>query len=453
MIDKFIKGLRIILILIFFVWGVSWISVKAHHKELKDRNFIEKLVVDAGNYPPLIRQWFNERFNKTVKAHKIALDENTYRIGEFPKDSKINDSLFLLYYNYLGDNKGKVFLKNIKSGETAYSWNIPLERIIEDLNKLSSGLSEKYFNDSLSVNLSLKIKKNIPSIHITAPIITNDTSLIFSSGNTPSYMYKIDKKSKLLWKSKNLVHHSIQLDNEGNIWTCSIDLKHKDANYKDYREDALLCMGLDGKVKSFKSLTDIFKANNLYKELIGSSPNYKQSYGLDPYHLNDVLPVNKNGKYWQKGDLFLSLRNKSLVLLYRPSKDSIIWYQKGPWLGQHDINIVNDSTISIFNNNIWFFKSHNTDSKSNIGFYNFSKNNVEFKFDTIFHSAFEGRQSQIPGGGIIIEATGESLYYILDSIGTVKGKFYIPYYSNPNNAMYPSWARVYLKKDNKFIIP
>lgn len=419
MIDKFIKTLRVILVLIFLVWGVSWISVKAHRKELKERNLIENTIVEVGNLPGIIKLWFTEKFVKQKRAIKIILTNDTYRIGEFPENSIINDSLFLLYYNYLGNNRGKVYLRSIKNGDLVYSWDIPLEKIMQDLKGLEKNLSDKYFNDSLSVNLSLKVNKNIPSISIRSPIITNDSSLIFSSGD-PSYMYKIDKKSRLLWKSDMMIHHSIQLDNQGNIWTCSIDLQHKEANYRSYREDALLCMSLDGKVKFFKPLTDIFKANNLYKKLIGSSPNYKQNYGLDPYHLNDILPVNKSGKYWQKGDLFLSLRNKSLVMLYRPSKDSIIWYQQGPWLGQHDINIVNDSIISFFNNNIWFFKKHNADLKSNIAFYNFSKNETVFKYDGIFHSAFQGRQSQIPGGGLIIEATGESKYYILDSLGNVK---------------------------------
>ena len=43
------------------------------------------------------------------------------------------------------------------------------------------------------------------------------------------------------------------------------------------------------------------------------------------------------------------------------------------------------------------------------------------------------------------------LYYLLDSIGNVKYKFYVPYFSNPDFAQYPGWSRVYRKEGERFI--
>ena len=449
-IDKFIKGLRIVMILIFFAWGVSWISVKAHHKELRKRNFIENMVVEAGNLPAIIRQWFKAINGNPEISKKIKISKELYKIGEFPKKSVINDSLYLLYYKYIGNNNGKVYLQNIKHGDTAFTWDIPFIEIMDDLNRIDKYLKNQYLTDSLPLNLSLKIKKNITSIAIRSPIISNDSSLIFHCGT--SYLYKIDKNSKILWKSKRLVHHSIELDNNSNIWTCSIDLHNKEAIFRAYREDAILCLSPNGEEKEFFPLTKIFKSNRLFKKLIGSSENPNNTYGLDPYHLNDVLPVNYNGEYWQRGDIFLSLRSQSMVFQYRPSIDSIIWYQQGLGLGQHDINIVNDSVISFFNNNIWFFRKNNNDLSSNIAFYDFKDDSTIFKYNNIFKSSYEGRQNQIFDKSLIIESTVESIFFILDSLGKVSGEFYIPYFSNPSRAMYPTWARVYLKKNNKFIL-
>ena len=39
----------------------------------------------------------------------------------------------------------------------------------------------------------------------------------------------------------------------------------------------------------------------------------------DPIHLNDIEPVRKDGPYWRKGDLFLSLRSPSIVMLLHSS--------------------------------------------------------------------------------------------------------------------------------------
>ena len=55
--------------------------------------------------------------------------------------------------------------------------------------------------------------------------------------------------------------------------------------------------------------------------------------------------------FWEKGDLFLSLRNLSAIVHYRPSNNKIINYITGPFIKQHDVDIISDEEIMIFNNN------------------------------------------------------------------------------------------------------
>ena len=40
-----------------------------------------------------------------------------------------------------------------------------------------------------------------------------------------------------------------------------------------------------------------------------------------------------------------------MIVLYRPSTNEIIWYIRGPFFNQHDIDILDEKRISIFNNN------------------------------------------------------------------------------------------------------
>jgi len=128
--DKFIKALRYVLILIFIVWIISWLSINGHHKQARDRNFFNNLVIDAGNLPSQIKQYIIT-FNKPHQAVNIN-DKSLVKIGEFVSDSVINDSLYLLYYKYLGASKGKVILQNIKNGDTVFTWDIPLNTIMND---------------------------------------------------------------------------------------------------------------------------------------------------------------------------------------------------------------------------------------------------------------------------------------------------------------------------------
>ena len=64
-----------------------------------------------------------------------------------------------------------------------------------------------------------------------------------------------------------------------------------------------------------------------------------------------LVPNLKTSKYFNKGDLFISCKNISTVFLYRPTTNRILKVIEGPFQSQHDIDIINDSTISIFNNN------------------------------------------------------------------------------------------------------
>ena len=72
---------------------------------------------------------------------------------------------------------------------------------------------------------------------------------------------------------------------------------------------------------------------------------------MNPFHMNDVEPVLEDGPFWRRGDLFVSLRTNSVVLLYRPATDEVLWLRSGPWLHQHDVDIVGESEISVFSNN------------------------------------------------------------------------------------------------------
>ena len=94
------------------------------------------------------------------------------------------------------------------------------------------------------------------------------------------------------------------------------------------------------KVKGFKSFvepTEIIIENGLEYLLFSVGDG---GFDKDPIHLNDIQPVNFDGGFWKKGDVFLSLRHQSMILLYRPSTNEIIWKGTGPFFLQHDVDIL-----------------------------------------------------------------------------------------------------------------
>jgi hypothetical protein len=70
----------------------------------------------------------------------------------------------------------------------------------------------------------------------------------------------------------------------------------------------------DGKLLMNRSVSQILIEDGLKHLVYWGDGDHN-----DPIHLNDIEPVRKNGPYWSKGDLFLSLRSPSTVMLTGPS--------------------------------------------------------------------------------------------------------------------------------------
>lgn len=419
---------------------------------MRDTNLADRTVIFLSDVPERVKTWYAVK--STNREHQEILLEpelEIQQLGKLQNCSSLNDHLYLLHYRYLGKHTGKVWLQNIKSGDVAKSWDIPLAEIFRDLQDLKREFAADYADESSPVHMAPSVPNNISSILVSAPVMAEDSSLIFNCGSL-GYVYKLDNNSQLVWKSAEPVHHSLELDGEGNIWTCSVNFGHPLAKSCRFREDAILCLGADGRQLGLYSLSDIFSENALFEHLVAASPAVRKNYGRDPYHLNDVLPMTSDGRFWNKGDLFLSLRHKNLVMQYRPKTGAVIWYQQGPWLTQHDINVVSDSVISVFNNNVLMMSNQMSKKGSNIALFDFVDGTTQFFGQGIFASGSQGRQTQTVDDCILVEETNKATYILLDSTGAPQCRFYIPYYADPSHAMNPTWGRLYLQEGSRFVL-
>ena len=101
-----------------------------------------------------------------------------------------------------------------------------------------------------------------------------------------------------------------------------------------------------GYILEVHSMAEVLRDNGLDHLILRSGDPQ------DPLHLNDVEPALSASDHMEVGDLFLSFRNLQCVLQFRPSTGEVIRVIDGPLASQHDVDIVNDSTLVIFNNNV-----------------------------------------------------------------------------------------------------
>ena len=184
-----------------------------------------------------------------------------------------------------------------------------------------------------------------------------------------------------------MAHHSIESDDTG-IWFPTTDFNSKNNPGLDYKvktekrlffDDGITKIDFEDNIVFSKSIIEILVDNKLSHLIFSGKP---ETY--DPLHLNDVQPVLIDGEYFKKGDLFLNFRHTSMVMLYRPSTNKILWYKQFPWEFQHDVDVLDLNRISVYNNNRLKNNFDKTLKHNDIIIYNFSTNSYEYYQKDIF---------------------------------------------------------------------
>ena len=326
-----------------------------------------------------------------------------------------SDETYLLLSRYDGDlQEGVVELVDLRTFEILHTWNPD----IDAFNNLVEQVDEfKYLNRDLNNSRHL----------LYHPALTKKGNLIFIGQNAP--LKKIDACSNLVFQnSHDKFHHSIETDIDGNIWTSThmypqslpIEKVGRDIiEHGGFSDDAVVKLSAEGNILFEKSVFQIFLDNGLEYLLFAHGNNYEE----DPIHLNDIQPVNFDGDFWKKGDVFLSVRNQSMVLLYRPTTNEIIWKGTGPFLHQHDVDILDNHRISVFNNrSINVIGNTNiVDGHNEIIIYNFKTNEYSsYLKDSLIENEVrttsEGRSQILINGDLFIEESNyaRKLYFNAD---------------------------------------
>ena len=190
-----------------------------------------------------------------------------------------------------------------------------------------------------------------------------------------------------------------------------------------------------GKILQKKSVTEILIENKLATQFIF------ESFSSDPIHLNDIEPALNDSKYWKKGDLFLSLPILSEILHYRPKTNKIINYITGPFAVQHDVDIISDKEISIFNNNNFVVDNE----QSEVVIYNFETK----KFRTLFNDQLkknkfktktEGLSHIFKDGSLMVEEQNHGRIILFNNQGEKEWVFVNK--DKNGDIGYISWSRI-----------
>lgn len=433
------KTLKIISILIVLIGLLSLYGYIVRHVALggEKAGIITTPVEYVSTFPKTVYDVLTSNEIKGIPLTYLEKDST------FEAVNNLNYDLYGLnsFYN-IKKNRWDIKLFNFKNDSIVYEWYLLKDSFKEDKRKF----------------------ENARPMH---SIMLPDRQLI-ANGNLSNNLYKIDKNSNVIWhNTSKFFHHSLTLDNDGNIWACtSENRKFKLQNRRKkgiYEDDFITKIDNEtGEILYDKSVSDLLIENG-YKNYVYGFANFidPNSAETDPLHLNDIQPVLKDGPYWKKGDLFLSLRHRSLIIHYRPETNKIIHMINGPFLFQHDVDIISDHEIALFNNNTTTIGNFDYDVEevktennkwdemlySEILVYNYN----DSTFTTVFENAFkeeeiytrtEGLYEFLSSGDVYVENHNDGELYIFNKHGEVllKKQFAT---SVENLVHMPTWVKIY----------
>ncbi len=326
-----------------------------------------------------------------------------------------------------------IHVLNYRNDSILHTWSIPRE-------------VEGY---EWQLETAERLFENAPPMH---SLMLPDRSVVAKLNKTQN-LIRLDASSKVLWVNHDLIwHHCIHPSIDGHIWTCGSDVPYEvgkpsvgrrvinlNGQKVPYQEDHVVKVDVNtGRILFRKGVAAILVENGLAGRLYGGSLE-------DPIHLNDITPVTADGPHWKRGDLFLSVRGRSMILLYRPEEDRVVRVIDGPLILEHDVNVLDEHHIDIFNNRS--INSHQypedpevfpprgvvlpTDSlnHSQVLVYDLRDSSFTALYNDLFRSEdiqtlTQGLSELLPDSLLFVESQNQGIYWVLGPQGVVMRKAY-----------------------------
>lgn len=312
---------------------------------------------------------------------------------------------YLLHSHYDGNlSRHVVELFDFQKGEVVH-------RIVMDPDTLYDGANKKSGIRRLTHWNAI----NFRAIH---PLPLANGDMIIKDHTAP--LWRINACGQPQFRLENdLYHHSTERADDGLIWVSTyMEPSPVEGAPSNLYDPGIVAITEDGDIVYEESLTKIMLEAGLGYLMFDNIVE-----DADPLHLNDIQPVNADGPFWKKGDLFLSLRHISTIMLFRPSTKEIIWMKTGPWTAQHDVDIIDDHTIGVFNNNMLNINGRPfVDGTSEVLFYDFAEDRTYSPFKAQFEAydirtETEGLFTYLPEGHLLVEEADAGRFLVFSPEG------------------------------------
>jgi len=164
-------------------------------------------------------------------------------------------------------------------------------------------------------------------------------------------LIKVDSESRMKWFFPGRAHHDLFVAKDGKIYVLTrkgrvIPELNKNSVILD---DFISILSPDGKELERISLVECFQ-NSPFASL--PLPQYQQ--GGDIFHTNTIEILGDSFKSplpaFKPGNALISIRNLHVIGVVDLEKKSLVWMMQGPWMLQHEPQMMPNGDILLFDN-------------------------------------------------------------------------------------------------------
>lgn len=165
----------------------------------------------------------------------------------------------------------------------------------------------------------------------------------------------MDRDSRPLWSYQGYAHHSFAVTPEGHIFTLGQRIVEQapgevPARWTPYIGDQLLELDANGRLLREIDLVQAI----VDSPLAGIAELVREHRNGDLFHANDVEYIDaalaEAHPYARPGEVLVSFRELNLLALVEPATGTLDWAITGPWVAQHDPDLLANGHILLFDN-------------------------------------------------------------------------------------------------------
>ena len=232
-------------------------------------------------------------------------------------------------------------------------------------------------------------------------------------------LVRLNQDSEVVWKYLQQAHHDFDVGEDGRIYALTHEIRTDKVEGHEHLappriDDYVVVLSADGEELKKVWLLGAL-ANSPYASMLSTVPWYIAEGKGDYLHTNsiDVIEGDPAARlpFASAGQVLLSLREIGAIALLDLEREQVVWALRGPWLRQHDADLLADGHLLLFDNE---------------GAYGGKSRILEFDPTTLeitwsyagddehgFYSRVRSAQERLPNGNTLItESDGGRLFEV-----------------------------------------